>query len=229
VTVSRPNSELDRVIAPEIRYDRFYRAIERVAATPGARHILEIGSSSGAGSTKALVSGAQRNPTSPTVHCLEVSRVRFRELAMRYRHIGFVKCYNYSSVPLESFPTADEITEFYRTVGSRLRKVPLELVLSWLRQDIDYPVHNDVPADGIRRVKAAHRIDLFDVVLIDGSEFAGPAELDEVYGARYLMLDDIRTYKNYANYGRLSADPAYRLRKKGAWLRNGFAVFERVD
>ncbi len=60
-----PSSGLDRLIPPEISNDRFYRAIERVAATPGVRTILEIGSSSGAGSTEAWVKGALANPQRP--------------------------------------------------------------------------------------------------------------------------------------------------------------------
>ena len=80
---------------------------------------------------------------------------------------------------------------------------------------------------GIRQVREANKIDLFDAVLIDGSEFTGPADLDEVYGARFLLLDDIKTYKNYDNYRRLRRDPAYRLLSRSWWLRNGFAVFSR--
>ena len=65
-------------------------------------------------------------------------------------------------------------------------------------------------------------------MLIDGSEFTGRAELDEVYGARYVVLDDTQTFKNLDNYERLRADPAYRLIDEAPALRNGFAAFERV-
>jgi len=70
-------SGLDRLIAPEIRRDRFARAIETIAATEGVRHILEIGASAGEGSTEAWVRGALRNPHRPTLHCIEVSIPRF--------------------------------------------------------------------------------------------------------------------------------------------------------
>ena len=65
-------------------------------------------------------------------------------------------------------------------------------------------------------------------MLIDGSEFAGPAELDDVYGARFLLLDDTETFKNWENSRRLRADPEYRLVYADSETRNGFAVFERV-
>jgi hypothetical protein len=50
-----------------------------------------------------------------------------------------------------------------------------------------------------------------------------------VYGARYVALDDTSTMKNLENRERLAADPRYRSIEDAPGLRNGFAVFERVD
>lgn len=222
-----PASELDRLIAPEIKGDRFYRAIADVAATPGVREILEIGSSSGAGSTEAWVLGALRNPERPRLHCIEVSATRHAALVERWREHPFVHCYRVSSVPAESFPSEEEVARFHREERSKLRRVPLETVLGWLRQDLEYLRERGLSGHGIREIKAEHGIETFDAVLIDGSEFAGRAELDEVYGARFLLLDDTRTFKNWDNARRLESDPAYRLVRKGR-RRNGFAIFERA-
>ena len=76
-------------------------------------------------------------------------------------------------------------------------------------------------------MRAQHGIEIFDAVLIDGSEFTGRAELDEIYGARFVLLDDTLTFKNWENARRLLADPAYRLVRADPATRNGFAVFER--
>ena len=54
------------------------------------------------------------------------------------------------------------------------------------------------------------------------------AELDEVYGARLILLDDINSYKNFETYQRLAADPAYRLREVNRAVRGGYAIFELV-
>ena len=223
-----PNSGLDRLIPPEIADDAFHRAIERVAATPGVRQILEIGASSGAGSTEAWVAGALRNPVRPTIHCIEVSLPRFAALAERWQGHDFVRCYNVSSVPLEAFPSDDEVIRFRSETRSKLRNVRPEKVLGWLRQDRDYLVQHGLSRHGIREIKAAARVAVFDAVLIDGSEFTGKAELEEVYGARFLLLDDIRSFKNWENFDRLKRDPAYRLVEKSRWTRNGFAVFEKA-
>jgi hypothetical protein len=222
-------SVLDRLIRPEIRNDRFSRAIVEIAATPGVREILEIGSSSGEGSTEAWVSGALRQADPPRLHCIEVSIGRHAALAERWRDHPFVHAYNVSSVPLESFPSPDEIRRFHRDVRSKLRKVPIDTLLEWLRIDLDYVRDHDLSRHGIREIRDAAGVGQFDAVLIDGSEFTGRPELEEVYGARFLLLDDAYTYKNWENRLRLDADPAYRRVAHSRWTRNGFAAYERVD
>lgn len=221
-------SELDRLIAPEISRDRFARAIVEVASTPGVREILEIGSSSGAGSTEAWISGALRNPERPRIHCIEVSVARHRALVERVAQFPFVRAYNVSSVELSRFPTPAEVERFYRDVRSRLRKTPLPTVLSWLAQDVEYVESHGLSSNGIREIMSENGLSGFDAVLIDGSEFTGKAELEDVYGARFLLLDDVRTFKNWENQRRLEQDPAYRRTHLGRLTRNGFAVFERV-
>lgn len=221
-------SQLDELIPAEIANDRFFRWLVRVAATPGVRHILEIGSSSGEGSTRAFVEGARQNPVRPSIHCLEVSVPRFAALNERYADCDFVSCYNVSSVPIEAFPAPDEVDAFRARVWTRFRFIRRQEVLRWLAQDIDYLQQHGLSGHGIRTIRERAGVERFDAVLIDGSEFTGRAELDEVYGARFLLLDDIRTFKNYDNDRALSRDPQYRLVARGRRPRNGFAVYEHV-
>ncbi len=220
---------LDRLLAPQIRNERFYRAIRRVAATAGVRTVLEIGASSGGGSTEALVAGALANPDGPPeIHSIEVSKARIGALVERYRAYPFVHPHNVSSVPASAFPSEEEVSRFHREVRSKLRNNRLPKVLEWLRQDLAYLArHPDLDRHGIRDIRAAAGIDRFDAVLVDGSEFTGEAELEEVYGARFLLLDDTRSFKNWRNDRRLRADPAYRRVASSWWTRNGWSVFER--
>lgn len=216
------------LIPPEIIGDPFYAAIARIAADPLVRTILEIGASSGEGSTEALIEGARRNPSRPVIHCIEVSPPRCRALAKRHQHLGFLKCHNTSSISVERFPAEDRVREFYETVDSPLNKDPLSVVLSWLRSDVATVIQNGLSNDGIKTIKDQEGVDLFDMVLIDGSEFTGSAELADVYGAKFVLLDDICTFKNFENYNRLAEDPDYSLVEKSEHVRNGYAVFERV-
>ena len=224
----RPFSDYDKTIPPEIVDDEFYEVIRSLARTADVRTMLEIGSSNGAGSTRAFVEGLHQNANRPLLFCLELSRPRFAELAARYAADPQVKCYNLTSVPLDRFPTEAEVTSFYRDRKSQLNRIPLREVLRWLKQDLQYIAHQGASVNGIEIIKNENGVDAFGMVLIDGSEFSGAPELDEVYGAEYILLDDIGTFKNLGNYERLVADPRYKLRASNSTLRNGYAVFERV-
>lgn len=227
-TLFKPYSDYDRAIAPEIKDDEFYAVIAELAATAPVQTMLEIGSSNGEGSTSAFVAGMHLNPMQPMLFCMELSRPRFEELSRRFASDAQVKCYNVSSVPVETFPTDQQVTYFYMEHDTKLRKVPLPEVLRWLRQDRHYIAQRGQNRHGIREIKAENGIERFGMVLIDGSEFSGSAELEEVYGADLLLLDDTCTFKNFHNFQRLSADPNYRLLATNPELRNGYAVFERL-
>jgi predicted O-methyltransferase YrrM len=220
-------SELSKVIAPQIKDDEFYWIIQDIAARPDVKTILEIGSSNGSGSTEAIVRGMQSNPNNPRLFCIEISKPRFRELQKRYADNPDVSCYNVSSVPLDKFPSAQQVIDFHSRVKTSLSSYPLKRVLGWLQQDIEYVQKSGVFDKGIERIKEENNIKCFDMVLIDGSEFTGEAELGELYGARYVLLDDINGFKNYHNFKRLTADQTYCLDVANWSARNGFAVFKR--
>jgi glycosyltransferase involved in cell wall biosynthesis/predicted O-methyltransferase YrrM len=222
-------SDLDSLIPPEIKNDEFYKLIQEIAATSNIKSILEIGSSSGGGSTEAFVKGIQNNPHKPTLYCMEVSQVRFAQLQQTYAYADFVKCYNLSSIAVESFPTKEEVIEFYNTNRTGLNGYPLEEVLRWLDQDTEYVVSSGASENGIKRIKEENSIDYFDVVLIDGSEFTGKVELDEIYGAKYIFLDDINTFKNHHNFERLCQDLNYILVSENVTIRNGYGIFQKIS
>lgn len=222
-------SKLDRPIAPEIVNDRLAEAIRRVAALPQVRTMLEVGSSSGEGSTDAFVAGALENPSGPpTLHCIELSRERFAKLEARHGTRDFVHCHRVSSVGLDRFVTHDDIDRFCSGFKPWLRRRSRQTYRRWLAEDRDYVVASGAGTDGVRDIVERYDIDRFDAVLIDGSEFTGAALLDDLHGAQWLILDDIRAMKNHANYVCLRRDPAYELVDRSWRLRNGYAVFRRV-
>ena len=225
------NSGINRLIPPDIKDDEFYRAIQTIALEEDIKTILEIGSSAGEGSTEAFVTGIRENLNQPTLFCLEVSQHRFWELQKRYAKDNFVKCYNFSSVSVNQFSTETEVIEFYRTtqtIPNGLSVYPLDTVLNWRKQNIEYIQDYGITENGISKIKKENNIDCFDVVLIDSSQFTGTAELDETYGAKYILLDDINTNKNYTNYHRLLVDPNYIVVDQNKLLRHGYAIFKKI-
>jgi predicted O-methyltransferase YrrM len=224
----KAGSILEQTIPPEVKDDEFYRLLKGLAKNQPLRNVLEIGSSSGAGSTQALVEGLRANPWQPSFFCMELSKHRFRELRRRYRRDDFVNCYNASSVPSDAFLTEKEVSHFYSTSQTKLNSYPLEEVLRWRRLELDYLSAQRVPSAGIELIKLTKRIQTFDLVLIDGSAFTGEAELQAVYGAAYILLDDVNDIKNLRNYERLKLDSSYTLCAENWNVRNGFACFKKI-
>lgn len=220
-------ADLDTIISPEIKNDVFYWAIYKLAKNEPLKTILEIGSSNGEGSTEAFALGIIQNPHNPILYCMEISRIRFAALQRRYAQLPCVKCYNISSVPLSSFPSEQEISSFFITTPTNLNQYGLQTVLGWLDQDIEYLKNATVPQNGIEIIKRENNIEHFDMVLIDGSEFTGKAEFALIYGARFILLDDISAFKNHENYVRLCNDPNYELIEEDKTLRNGYAIFRK--
>src|SRR6266849_1343399 len=86
----------------------------------------------------------------------------------------------------------------------------------------------------VKKIKEENQIDVFDLLLIDGSEvsdhLAGNGSLNkELYGARVVVLDDIHSRYNQENYDGLLRNAAYVLVDVNPGLRNGHAIFEKVS
>lgn len=224
---NQESSNLDELIAPEVHHDEFFEAIRNLAAAAAIDTVLEIGSSSGEGSTLAWVEGLRLNPRRPKLYCMEVSKVRCEALEQRWGPEGFVECFLGASVELDQFPPAADVERFHREVSGPLQKYPLEQVLGWLKADIDYIKDEGVQTGRIREIKRTRGIENFGAVLIDGSEFTGNTELDEVYGAEFILLDDTQTYKCHAAHHRLLHDPGYELIAENPQLRHGYSIFRR--
>ena len=223
-------SQLDQIIPPEVSNDEFYSSLKNLASNPKIKTILEIGSSSGGGSTQAMVEGIleRDNLTDIKLYCMELSRPRYIKLTEAYEKYNFVKSYNLSSIPLVDFPSNEEVELFYKSIKTNLNNYPLETILNWLKQDIDYIIKNSVNYDGISFIKQANSINKFDFVLIDGSEFTGERELIKVIGANYIALDDVNAFKCFSAYKILSTHFGYKLIAQNLQLRNGFAIFEKI-
>jgi hypothetical protein len=84
------------------------------------------------------------------------------------------------------------------------------------------------------KIKEDYGLNRFDVVVIDGSNFKQlrpSAQLQtELHGATHILLDDINSSYNHANYHQLVRDPdfvAVSCNLEG--LRDGYAIFEKTE
>lgn len=224
-------SIMSRVIKPEIISGEFFEELYEIASRLEVKNILEIGSSSGDGSTKALVHALGKGKDK-RLFCLEVSEPRYHELTANLKPYETAFPIRKSSVNSSNFPTKKEIKKFYEINKTLFNQYPLWEINHWLSQDkkhLKKELSKDPEfEDGIEYIKKEFQIDYFDLVLIDGSEFLGFSEFCKIDGATYILLDDVNTFKNYRTYHELSQRNDYELLKVNLELRNGFAIFQKI-
>ena len=217
----------NNIIPPEIYNDEFSEDIIKIVKNNDLKHILEIGSSNGEGSTTVIITAILNRSFFSEVNllCLEASIERFEALKKRFHDFSFVKCYNSSSIKLEEFPSEEKIKNFYNNIKSNLNKFSEQTIMSWLHEDKNYLIKNNIKTNAIEDLKENLKIQNFDFVLIDGSEFTGEIELSKVIGSKFIALDDIETYKNYFSHKTLMKSKDYSVLKINTKLRNGYSIF----
>ena len=222
---------MEDVIDPEIVNDPFAGWISDICSRREVRSIIEIGSSSGDGSTQAIINGikGRSDLSEMIICCFELSQVRFENLEKNVSTFDVFYPYNLPSIASSEFPSEDEVEKFMVDCDGPLKSLPVERVVGWLRQDIEYVRRSGRDINGISAVKLRHNLETFDAAIIDGSEFTGAVELRYLIGSKYVLLDDTETFKCRLAFERLTSDPRYDCIAYDPKLRNGYAIFERID
>jgi hypothetical protein len=221
------------IIAPEIFNNEFFTKLKEIANLEEIKLFLEIGCSSGEGSTEALISTIKGRPDVGECKYIgfEIIKARHGELLRHYGHLAFVDFIRKTSVSIKQYPSYLSLIFFYLFKVNKLRDYGLFTVLSWMRLEKKYLRTHvmQFSKSGIDEVLGADKATLPDFALIDGSEFTGRAELDRLIGTKYIALDDILTFKNWENYHRLKSSNEYQLWFQDKELRNGCAIFKRIS
>jgi hypothetical protein len=219
---------LETIIAPEIVNDELAHWLTRLARREDVKTILEVGSSSGDGSTQAIVNGMLEAGHDQELFCIEMSKVRFDALKARYAALPFVHCFHGSAVPLDDYMDPEEVHEFYFEHPCNIQKYPFPTVLGWLKQDLEAVKNcSPVPLMGVIFRNSIKGVP--DMAVLDGSAFTGYAELQEVYGAKFIVLDDVNDIKHWKSNEFLNNDLNYSMLRSNMSLRNGYAIFQRKD
>ncbi len=217
-------------ITPEITADALAARLTYLAAMPWVLTVLEVGTGSGEGSTAALWSGLHTKEADYRLVSIEASVERAEAAAQRlYRHAPEIEIFVGPAVAAELYESEADVTTFYRNVPCRLQRFPLEEVLAWRADELAYlraryPNHRGLLPYLIKAGLAP------DLVLLDGSEFTGPAELVAVGAPPLLVLDDVESFKHRYTCDLLRhPESNYRLLEHDPNLRNGYAIFARAD
>lgn len=194
-----------------------------LAADTSLHHVLVVGASSP--HLEILLEQLGHNPGHPQLHCIENAAIAHAALLQRHGKKDFVHIHHASTVPLAVFPTQADVSQFYATTTGKLRDYPLASVLDWLAQNRAEMESGTLEAHGIQSLLGQLGVKQFDMVLIDGREFTGFAEFQQVYGSKFILLACTNTFKNHSSMQQLAQDPHYQLLFADADISNGFAVF----
>ncbi len=81
----------------------------------------------------------------------------------------------------------------------------------------------------IKSIKQENQISSFDVILIDCSGFSFSVDLsNDIFGARYILLNNIITPQYCNNHFKLLMNPRYSLVCQNSYLRSGYSIFQKI-
>lgn len=209
----------------QVEQDLYFTLQRCLYLDPEIGTVLDIGAGSGEGSTRAVMDATAHLP-GLRLFCVEPDLEKFQSLTARYG--GKAELVNAASVPPDRYASAREVELFYEHIPSTLNSLPLEQFQHAREQEIAYFRQYGLPVDGISRIKRKHGIERFGLVILDGSFFCGEADLQEVYGAKYLVLNYLKSIKNYGNFQRLMEGGQYRLIAANPTYGCGYAVLQRI-
>lgn len=190
--------------------DELFSTIQRLAKEANVRTVLIIGAFAGERCTEAFLAGIRENKN--------LDSFSQREYAIRLS--GISESPNKPTVFCMNGPNPQfiKLQKHYANAPS-IRSYKIS---SGSKEGLPREIENI-----IKKIKQENRIDCFDLVLINSSKFTDIVELDEIYQAKFILLDGINTFQGYQHRHRLAADPNYTLVKHNPCLRNGYAIFEK--
>jgi hypothetical protein len=177
---------------------------------------LEIGGGTGDGSTQCI--------ETKKLFSIENHPDRIGRHSMNLSAKGGVAIKGTATLP-KLWMNQLDIAEFYGTNKTALNQYPIDQVLGWYHECIEFA--QPYSTNAIEDIHFDHNVD-FNFVLIDGSPFSGEAELRCVRPflaeKAIIALDDVNDIKNWANYHKLKGFA--KLLWEDWAVRNGAAIFQ---
>jgi len=177
---------------------------------------LEIGGGTGDGSTQCI--------KTKRLFSIENHPDRIGRHSMNLSARGGVSVNGTATLP-KLWMNQLDVAEFYGTNKTTLNQYPLDQVLGWYHECVEFA--QPYSTNAIEDIHFEHNVD-FNFVLIDGSPFSGEAELRCVRPflaeKAIIALDDVNDIKNLANYNKLKGFG--KLLWEDWSVRNGAAIFE---
>jgi hypothetical protein len=211
-------------IPAEIKNDELYENIIQTIHmfSSEIKTVLEVGASSGDGSTEALIIG-MAGLQDKTLYTIEANPLRYTNLVQRYKGLDWVKPMNGSSVFIEEYMSKKDVELFYKNIPTQVNEYLLETVLLWHEDEILSIAKWDIPTGLIDTIENP------DMVLLDGSPFTGNAEYKKVCDSKIIILDDILDIKHHHSHQALRKNKAYECLFCNLTLRNGYSIWVKRE
>ena len=201
--------------------EEFGETIYEYVVRYNLRHNIDIGSWDGTGSTECFTSAMLKlDNKDMSLQCVEANKNRHQQLMDNYIDMSFVSC------SLGSLVSYDDWTykNLQSVLNSGYNKIPHnhDIIKEWHDEARDIMINS--PTCELSRGQ-------YDAVLIDGNEFTGYDEFKLLKDrTKVFFLDDVHhAFKCYQVYHELLDDNKWYLAREFPNLRNGGAVFIRVD
>ena len=213
---------------PEIFYDKLFFSIKEIVKKQEVRLIVEIGTNWGEGSTLAIMQGLKKKRDFK-VYLIEINSEKIDYLKNKFGTTKNVTICSGSTITTKEFPS-------WRQVIKNVKSNNLNR--AWSHKKLENLYTEEFNEVSIKELENSAGIltsdpnfkrirDIVDLLIIDGGEFSARAELNFFVEPKYIVLDDILSYKNFENFNILLRDKNYILIEADFLIRSGFAIFKK--
>jgi hypothetical protein len=174
-----------------------------------------------------LFAGIQENLNKIKIFCVDLPTTKFQKLQRRYLPDSSIEFYNVLIDRENTFDT--EKPSRFAIFQKKLNKNDRQLLLNALHQNNESSNAIKLAKNTIKTIKQEKRINYFDMVLVGNPKFDFSAEVDEIYGAKFVVIDSINSLSNHNLLHRLLAQSGYTIVAQNLFLRNGYAILKKTD
>ena len=220
------------IIPPEVKNDELYaKIIETIEMfSHEISTAVEVGASSGEGSTEAITYGLNKIVGPKKFFTIEASPNRFALLKDRYKHLEWVVPFLGSSVEMNEYLPIDFVKHYHETYNTAFCKYGLDFLVEWYKNEKSLIENNPESKTGIiQLIKSDLKIDSFDFVMLDGSPYTGYAEFSKIYGSKIIVFDDVYDIKHDKSHAFLRQTAAYECLFCNLKYRNGYSIWVKKE
>ncbi|MGE3728174.1 MAG: glycosyltransferase [Candidatus Sericytochromatia bacterium] len=222
---SRDLKALERLVPQE----PLYRSLFQLVFAEALKHILYIGVNGDLQLVQTLVQARKLRADKPFLSLIESDLSRSQQLMQALGAEPRLRILLGYSQRQAFYPDLALLTQFFRSQKSAWHQFPLDYWLDKAQTELqDFASRPQAQTGLLKDLAQREPVQPApDMVILDGSEFTSEADLAVFPEAKLLILTGVSSYRNFANFQRLVADPRYYLMYQHGQQRMGFAIFKR--